>query len=129
MKIHNNSPVSGQSSSKIKKSSSNGVFGTLLEAEIGEAHRTDSTDGSAPVTSQAPEQEAWKALNESISLLDQAMKSLESGEAPSKQMMQDIEQLRSQVQQHLSSGPHNHKLREADTMLAVEAERIRSLQS
>lgn len=126
MKIHNNSPVSGQTARKTTKSDSKGVFKTLLDAEINETHEIEAT---VHEQQQKPEERAWHALNESVTLLDQAMKHLESGKAPTRQMMIDIEQLRSEVQQHLSGSAQSHELREADTLLAVEAERIRSLQS
>jgi len=126
MKIHNNLPVSGQKTRKTEQSITNGVFQTLFDAEVNESQGIENPDQT---TSHEPEKRAWQALNEGVSLLDQAMKNLEAGEAPSKQMMQDIQQLRDQVQQHLSSDSQNHKLREADTLLAVEAERIRSMQS
>jgi len=126
MKIHNNLPVSGQKTRKTEQSSTNGVFQTLFDAEVNESQEIENPDQT---TSHEPEKRAWQALNESVSLLDQAMKGLESGNAPTAQMISDIEQLRSQVQQHLASSAQNSELRQADTLLAVEAERIRSLQS
>ncbi|NWF37696.1 hypothetical protein F3F96_00890 [Mariprofundus sp. NF] len=126
MKIHNNLPVSGQTTRKTKQSSATGVFQTLFDAEVSDSHEIENADQAA---THEPEKRAWQALNESVILLDQAMQCLESGNAPTAQMISDIEQLRGQVQQHLSANTQNKELREADTLLAVEAERIRSLQS
>lgn len=126
MKIHNNLPVSGQTTRKTKQRGATGVFQALFDAEVSDTREIDSNE---QMPAHEPEKRAWQALNESVSLLDQAMQCLESGNAPTPQMISDIEHLRNQVQQHLSANTQNKELREADTLLAVETERMRSMQS
>lgn len=126
MKIHNNLPINSQSVRKTKQTSSDGIFKSIFESEIENASQT--TDGSTS-TSTSTTDPAWQALGESISLLDEAMQCLESGNSPSKQLIENIDLLRTQVHSHLADAQHSHDLRQADALLAVEAERIRSLQS
>jgi hypothetical protein len=122
MKIHNNLPVNAQTARKSKRVSPDGVFNRLLETRI---ESTDQLSDSLNAPSGAASEQAWSALEDSISLLDQAMQCLESGDAPSQQLIDNIDRLRAQV-----AADHQYSaLRQADTMLAVEAERIRSLQS
>jgi hypothetical protein len=125
MKIHNNLPVSGKTIRKASRNSTEGVFGKLLESEI---HPVQATNESHADTSQQPMQEAWHTLEESVSLLDKAMQCIESGDTPPRQLINDIEQLRSLLRQQVSSGRPSAELQQADTLLAVEAARIRSMQ-
>jgi len=126
MKIHNNLPVNGQSTQKTKRNRSDGVFKNLFDAEMTEVQPVSNPQQEAP---QGNPEQTWQALHESVSLLDQAMQCLEAGSPPSPQLMVDIEQLRSQLRSKLGSDTPTSDLKQADTLLAVEAERIRSLQS
>ena len=126
MKVHKNLPVSGQTTQKTKQTSSNGVFKTMLESEMSAVQQVENQPHQDP---QHSAEQSWKALQESISLLDQAMQCLESGDMPTTQIIDNIDLLRSQLRQQLASNTASNELRDADTLLAVEAERIRSLQS
>jgi hypothetical protein len=130
MKIHNNQPVSGKTIRKTSRSGNSGtVFGTMLESEIGQLQPAGSAVDEQPQPQQQSTAEAWQALEESVTLLDQAMQSIEAGDAPSPQLIRDIEQLRGLLRQQVSSGSATtSELKQADTLLAVEAERIRSMQ-
>ena len=129
MKIHNNSPISNQEIRKSKRTQSSNRFGQLLESEL------ESSQPVAPATpqhdehQQPPSREAWQTLEQSVSLLDRAMQRVEEGNIPSPELIQDIEQMRAKLRQQLQAGSHNHELNQADTLLAVEAERIRAMQS
>ncbi|OIO72842.1 MAG: hypothetical protein AUJ57_05265 [Zetaproteobacteria bacterium CG1_02_53_45] len=126
MKIHNNLPVTGQSAQKTKQARSNGVFKNLFESEMAPIQQVNEQPQRE--MSQDNEQ-GWQTLQESIALLDQAMQYLESGEMPTAQMIDNIDTLRSQLRQQLASNTPSNELRDADTLLAVEAERMRSMQS
>ena len=126
MKIHNKQPIGNNSIRKAKKSSTNGVFGKILESESSKVQAVADTPHQ---DSQSNMKEAWHTLEESVSLLDQAMQCLEAGSSPSEQLIGNIEQLRSQLRQQLASGRSASELKQADTLLAVEAERIRAMQS
>jgi len=126
MKIHNNLPVSGKTIRKTSRNSTEGVFGQMLESEI---HPVQAGGENHADSSQQPMQEAWHTLEDSVSLLDKAMQCFKSGDTPPRQLIHDIEQLRSQLRQQVSSGRPSTELQQADTLLAVEAARIRSMQS
>jgi len=153
MKIQNNSVISGKTAKKATRSSTDGVFGQLLDSssrqEQGERGPSDQSSNPSfnkpahPLpnalsnpsqpgvndVSSAPVQEAWHTLGESVTLLDEAMHCLEAGNSPPHQLIADIEQLRRSLRQQVASGSAALELRQADTLLAVEAERIRSMQS
>jgi len=126
MKIHNNLPVSGKTLRKASRNSTEGVFGKMLESEI---HQVQAANESHADPSKQSMQEAWHTLEDSVSLLDKAMQCIESGDAPPRQLIHDIEQLRSLLRQQVSSGRPSAELQQADTLLAVEAARIRSMQA
>ena len=133
MKIHNNGPISGTTTRKTTRSNANGVFGQLLDAEIhpetpayaDQQHGQNMPSADAKV----PMREAWNTLEASVSLLDEAMHCIEAGDSPPQKLIQDIEQLRELLRQQVASGSAALELRQADTLLAVEAERIRAMQS
>jgi len=143
MKIHNNAPVSGKTTRKATQSSNSGIFGQLLDtSESPAAHDHSQSDQSPsehspsgqPLLTQqanttAPMQEAWHTLQESVSLLDEAMYCIEAGNTPPQKLIHDIEQLRSVLRQQVNSGSTTVELKQADTLLAVEAERIRAMHS
>jgi len=126
MKIHNSQPVSGKTIRKTSRSSAEGVFGKMLESEI---NQVQAVSESRSDTSKQPMQEAWHTLEESVSLLDKAMQCIESGDSPPRELIHDIEQLRSLLRQQVDSGRPSAELQQADTLLAVEAARIRSMQA
>jgi len=123
MKIHNNLPVNSKATRKNARSHTGGVFGALLESEIDQAQAISEATSD---TGQVPMQHAWQALEDSVDLLDRAMQCIEDGGSPSPQLISDIEQLRCRLHQQVSAGDST-ELRQADTLLAVEAERIRSM--
>jgi len=149
MKIQNNVPVGGKATRKTTRSSSNGVFGQLLDAGVppvtSDRPQSDQPQSNSPQPNlsqanpsaseqtasnqAAPMQEAWHTLQESVSLLDEAMHCIESGDSPPQKLIHDIEQLRALLRQQVSSGSAAIELKQADTLLAVEAERIRAMQS
>ncbi|MBL4775036.1 MAG: hypothetical protein JKY87_03140 [Mariprofundus sp.] len=131
MKIHHNLPISGKTTQKSKRSSATGAFGQVLEsqAKTTPANQNQSENAPQPNLNQAPMQEAWHTLETSVSLLDEAMHCIESGDNPPQQLIHDIEQLRALLRQQVSSGNAALELKQADTLLAVEAERIRAMQS
>ncbi|MDQ6970655.1 MAG: hypothetical protein Q9M16_09110 [Mariprofundus sp.] len=158
MKIHNNAPIGGKATRKTTQSSTSGVFGQLLDAGVqpstsdqshpGQSHsdhpnadqshsdpsqsdRSAAAQSNPPQSNQAqvPMQEAWHTLQESVSLLDEAMHCIEAGDSPPQKLIQDIEQLRALLRQQVSSGSAATELKQADTLLAVEAGRIRAMQS
>jgi len=149
MKIQNNVPVGGKATRKTTRSSTNGVFGQLLDAGVqpltadqpqSDHSQSDSSQPGYPQSNPSaaeqatskpsiPMQEAWHTLQESVSLLDEAMHCIESGDSPPQKLIHDIEQLRALLRQQVSSGSAALELKPADTLLAVEAERIRAMQS
>jgi len=126
MKVHNNLPINGQTTQKAKRARSDGVFKNLLDAEMADVQPVSNQQQEAPHSNK---EQTRQALQESVSLLDQAMRCLEAGNPPSSQLIDDIDHLRSQLRQQLSSDLSAGDLQQADTLLAVEAERIRSMQS
>jgi len=128
MKIHNNLPINGRTSRKTASSRSNGVFGKMLDAEIGQTQAVSEVRHNHD-SAQPSMQEAWHTLEESVSLLDHALQCVEAGDTPPPQMIADIEQLRARLRQQVASGSPDAELTQADTLLAVEAARIRSMQA
>jgi len=133
MKIQNSPPVTGKTTHSSKRSTASGLFGQLLDAET---HQTDQHNpdqahdhGTQTTDTRAPMQEAWHTLEESVTLLDEAMQCIESGDSPPQRLIQDIEQLRALLRKQVASGGSAKELKQADTLLAVEAERIRAMQS
>jgi len=133
MKIQNSTPVSGKTTQTTKRSTANGLFGQLLDAE---SQQTDQSTTDQPqnhsaqtTDTRAPMQEAWHTLEESVTLLDEAMQCIESGDSPPQKLIQDIEHLRALLRVQVASGGSAIELKQADTLLAVEAERIRAMQS
>ncbi|PIP03730.1 MAG: hypothetical protein COW18_02215 [Zetaproteobacteria bacterium CG12_big_fil_rev_8_21_14_0_65_54_13] len=124
MKIQNNLPIRGKQTRASGQSRSDGVFHALFEAEITDVQpageQQTNGDGARP-------EHAWQSLQESISLLDQAMQCLESGDTPTQELVDNIEQLRATLHQQLTSGSDLRTLTQAEILLAVEIERMRSL--
>ncbi|MDX8404802.1 MAG: hypothetical protein R8K50_01460 [Mariprofundus sp.] len=125
MKIQNNMPIKGSQARKPGKSRSDGVFHALFDAEVAEVKPTEEQQHSRDDHGGAAQ--AWRAVEDSVSLLDQAMQCLESGKTPSQEMVADIEQLRSALQQQ--RGNDTQDLSQAEVMLTVEIERIRALRN
>jgi len=132
MKIHQNIPVNSKTTHKTKRHSSTGAFGQLLDANSEQLSTTEpeqARQGTPATVTQAPMQEAWRTLESSVFLLDEAMHCIESGDNPPHTLIHDIEQLRALLRQQVGSGNAALELKQADTLLAVEAERIRTMQS
>ncbi|MDX8407180.1 MAG: hypothetical protein R8L58_02225, partial [Mariprofundaceae bacterium] len=91
-----------------------------ISAAAGPAPDSESESGSH-------NQQTWQTLQDSLALLDQAMRYLESGEDAPDQLLNDIELLRTEVRRQSATDQASSELRQADTILAVEAARIRSL--
>lgn len=127
MKIHNNLPISGNQTRKSGKSRSGSVFHTLFEAEVADVVQTTG-EQQAP-DKRSSQDQAWRALEDSVFLLDEAMQCLESGHAPTQQLVDSIDQLRTALHQQLASGSDTRDLTQAEILLAVEIERMRALQS
>ncbi len=133
MKIQSNAPITGKTTHSSKRSTASSLFDQLLDSEVRQ-HDQDKTDQPRDHAVQtndaiAPMQEAWHTLEESVTLLDEAMQCIESGDSPPQRLIQDIEQLRALLRKQVTSGSSAIELKQADTLLAVEAERIRAMQS
>ncbi len=123
MKIQGPLSLKSQPAQSSKKSKVDGSFHTFLEAEIAGAGKNDS-----PVSSderQASGKSQAQIVEEAAQLLDQALEQLAAGEKPAEQVITSIQQLRTQL--HRQPGDTTEALHQADTMLAVEAERIHRL--
>jgi len=123
MKIQGPSSLKSQPTQSSKKSKVDGSFHTFLEAEIAGVGKKDS-----PVSNnerQGSGRSQAEIVEEAAQLLDKALKQLAAGEKPAEQVISSIQQLRTQLQQQ--PGETTEALHQADTMLAVEAERIHSL--
>ncbi|MDQ6993059.1 MAG: hypothetical protein Q9M31_06250 [Mariprofundus sp.] len=123
MKIQRNMPISGKSVKKQSASRTDGAFKALFDGEISEVKAPEEEAHSGQ---HANQEQAWKSLQESITMLDKAVECLTAGEAPTEELLENIEQLRTTLHQQLIPGS-DQSLAQAETLLAVEAERIRSL--
>ena len=123
MKIQGPTSPQSQPSKSLKKGKAAGTFQTLLETEIDatqnklSSEQRDSRQGSS--------QQRWQLVEEAATLLDQALEQLAVGEKPAEEVLNSIQKLRTQLQQQ--TGETSDELHQADAMLAVEAERIHSL--
>jgi len=134
MKINNNLPIGDKTIRKSRTRSNSNRFAEILDTEMEPTQPAQTQQRQADPPSDQANHDAWHTLEESISLLDHALQHLESGHPPSPALLQEIESLRSQLRQHaqssrLSHGEAHQTLNQADTLLAVEAERIRAMQS
>ena len=121
MKIEGPSSLKNQPTKSSKKSKVDGSFHTFLEAEIAGVRKNDSPDTAQEQAYSGRDQA--ELVEEAAKLLDQAMEQLSAGEKPADQVLTSIQQLRTQLQ----AGTSHETIRQADTMLAVEAERIHTL--
>jgi len=131
MKIRHNTPISAKTTQRSKRSNSSNAFGQLLDSQdkTTTASQQQQSNEQLATPNQPAMQEAWHTLEESVSLLDEAMHCIESGDNPPQKLIHDIEHLRALLRQQVASGSAALELRQADTLLAVEAERIRAMQS
>ena len=120
MKIDGPSGIKGQPTQSTRKGKTNGAFHTFLEAEIAATRKNDSATDQPP--QQSGDQNASRLMEEAATLLDQALQNIEAGEKPAAEVLAGIQHLREQL--HRQGGGND-----AQTMLAVEAERIRALNS
>jgi len=121
MKIHGTSSTQSQPSKSLKKGKADGTFQSMLEAGIDavDANTTsDQHDGKETM-------QRWQLVEDAANLLDQALEQLSSGEKPAEELLNTIQQLRSEL--HQNRGETTKELNQADTLLAIEAERIHSL--
>ena len=123
MKIEGPSSLKNQPATSSKKSKVDGSFHTFLEAEIAGVQKNDS-----PVSEHGGEHSGSnqaQLVEEAAKLLDQALEQLSAGEKPAEQVLSSIQQLRTQL--HQQPGTSHETIEQADTILAVEAERIHTL--
>ena len=128
MKIRDHRPIQNSTTGKPRKSSNAGAFQNIFDAELKPAE--DINDVTGPISdteSDSNNHQTWQTLQDSLALLDQAMRHLESGEDAPVQLLNDIEALRAEVRRQSATDQNSSELRQADTILAVEAARIRSL--
>ncbi len=127
MKIQNRGPIRQPASPKTDSTSRSGAFGKLLESELslraGEAVLPPEPNPSA---ANASEQEAWNSLERGLSLLDEAMDQLGQGRTPDPETLAEIEALRAELRQ-AGKSLSSTELDQANTILAVEAARMRSM--
>ncbi|MDX8396388.1 MAG: hypothetical protein R8K22_08250 [Mariprofundaceae bacterium] len=124
MKIQGTGKVQGQKIASGKKARSDGAFQSLLNAEM----TTEETTKTSENQQKKPDKkQASIVLEEAVHVLDQTLKQLESGNIPDNQTLDTIQQLRIRLQEQNTSNAS--ELQQADTLLAVEAERIKSLHS
>ncbi len=134
MKINPRAPVRNHATRNSAKTDDSGVFRNLLETQLAADAET-----AAPATSDerySPDsgQPAEQTLREGMALLNEALACLESDSRAPEALLRDIGQLRRQVALHLDSpqagmDAKREDMKQADTILAVEAARIRSLKS
>jgi len=123
MKVQGPTSPQSQSSKNLKKVNSNGTFQTFLETEI--AGTQNKTPSEKQEQKQADPQQRWQLVEEAAALLDHALEQLAAGEKPADDILNSIQQLRTQLYQH--SDQKDDALNQADAILAVEAERIHFL--
>jgi len=121
MKIQGTSSTQSQPSKSLKKGKADGTFQSILEAGI------DAVDGKSPSDQRSGHdaEQRWLLVEEAADILDQALEQLSAGEKPTDEMLNTIQKLRSEL--HQQRGETTEALKQADTMLAIEAERIHSL--
>lgn len=123
MKVQGPSRLKNRPATNSKKSNVDGSFHTFLEAEIAGIQKKDT-----PVSGnerEHPDQNQAQLLDKAARLLDQTLEQLAAGEKPTEQLISSIQRLRTQL--HQQTGTPDEILHQADTMLAVEAERIHTL--
>jgi len=123
MKIQGPASPQNQPSQSLKKGKSAETFQALLDTEIDAVQGKSSPEQSN--NGHASAQQRWQLVEEAASLLDQALEQLSDGEKPAEEVLNSIQKLRTQLHQH--RGETDDELHQADAMLAVEAERIHSL--
>lgn len=123
MKIQGPSSPQSQPSQSLKKGKASGTFQTILETEIDATRNSSSSEQQT--SGEGSSQQRWQLVEEAAALLDQALKQLAAGEKPAEEVLSSIQKLRTQLHQH--TGETDDEFHQADTMLAVEAERIHSL--
>jgi glutathione S-transferase len=123
MKIQGPSSLQNRPAQSLKKGKTGDAFQTLLETEI-DASQSITSPGQHKDRQQTSRQQ-WQLVEEAALLLDQALEQLAAGEKPAEEVLTSIQRLRTQLHQH--AGEAGDELTQADAMLAVEAERIHSL--
>jgi len=121
MKIQGTNSAQNQPSKSLQKGKADGTFQTMLDAGIDAVHDNNASDQQ----SSSSNEQRWQLVKEAANLLDQALEQLSSGEKPTDELLSTIEQLRTEL--HQNRGDTTEALHQADTMLAIEAERIHSL--
>jgi len=121
MKIQGTNSTQSQASKSLKKGKADGTFQSMLEAGIDAVNTNALLDQYSDKSSE----QRWQLVEEAANLLDQALEQLSTGEKPTKEMLTTIQQLRLEL--HQNRGEASEALKQADTLLAIEAERIHSL--
>ena len=120
MKIHRGQPVSSRTTASDGASRSDGRFQVLLDGELAVAAkepRRNRADGSE---TQARHR---RILGEAADLLDSAIAEIEAGDTPRKQTVESLQKLRREL---VGPDGDNADLRDAEALLATEAERLKS---
>ena len=125
MKIHGPSSLKNQPTQGSKKSKVNSPFHTFLEAEIAGIKK----DATSTEENFHPHSEGRQAqlVEEAARLLDHALEQLTHGEKPGEEILSSIQQLRRELH-HQQQGEVDESLQQANTLLAVEVERLNNLQ-
>ena len=123
MKINKIGGIQPSARSQTTRKSSDVNFASMLQAEMDEV--TPVASNTSQQQSSPPQKQTHELIEEVTDLLDQALHQLDAGEAPGDEVLNAIVQLRSQLQQQPNS---SQTLEQAQTILAVESERVRSLQ-
>jgi len=121
MKIRSGQPLRSQKeTSRASQTSADGQFQILLDNQM-----LDAADPQHTVNSEhdAPTAQHQQLLNDATRLLDEAIEQIEHENAPREQTVESLQQLRKKI---ADMGLPENKLSAANTILAVETERLKS---
>jgi len=119
MKIRHAGTGRRSSSSVSRSSTPNSNFRTMLQDEIDAASdvSTSQEQGDANTTGQQP----WALVEDAARLLDMIIDQIETDGKPDPASIHSLQQVRIQLTNEGNAAQHD-----IDTVLAVEAERLRS---
>jgi len=126
MKVNQTRGITASRSNSTKKTG-DGKFSALFSSEL---EATDTTEGKTQDKNKPSnqEQQPRQLVEQATELLDQALIQIESGEHLDDATLASIQQLNQHLQGLAKEDPNAPILTEAETLLAVEAKRIQSLQ-
>jgi len=93
-----------------------GSFRSLLRQRLSAMRENDE------IPTQGTQIESWNMIEDIAQLLDEAMFSLEAGDAPEPELVQNLRDLRKQLRRHMPEGSEGFT--DLDTLIAVETHRL-----